>query len=315
MKLYLKDIQYCLPDSNIDNIAEGSQLGKDENFVRTKIGVEQRWIVSGKEKVSDIATRALCKLLVKNALDGNDIQCLIVVTQTPDYQLPQTSSIIKKKAGLSDSLANFDVSLGCSGFVYSLSIIMGFMQFHGLTRGVLITTDTYSTIVDKCDPNTGLLFSDAAAACLITSDGFGKLGHSIFGNDSENYDALIVADKSSSLNMNGRKIYRMAIDNLPGAIEQCLIKNELDLQKIDRWYFHQGSQFVLDSICKSMGLRKEIVPDNIRKIGNTTSSSIPILMKDDEKNLRSSKIIGLVGFGVGLSWGCAFMEIGEYNDL
>lgn len=313
--LYLKDIQYCLPDSNIDNITEGSQLGKDENFVRTKIGVEQRWVVSDKEKASDLATRALSKLLENNALAGNDIQCLIVVTQTPDHQLPQTSSIVKKKAGLSDDLANFDVSLGCSGFVYALGIIMGFMQFHGFTKGVLITTETYSTIVDKRDPNTGLLFSDAAAACLIASDGFGMLGYSIFGNDSDNYDALIVSDKSSSLTMNGRKIYRMAIDNLPGAIEQCLKKNELDIQKIDRWYFHQGSQFVLDSICKSMCLRKEIVPDNIRKIGNTTSSSIPILMKDDEKNLRSSKIVGLVGFGVGLSWGCTFMEIGQYNDV
>ena len=131
----------------------------------------------------------------------------------------------------------------------------------------------------------------------------------------ENYDALVVSDKSSSLNMNGRKIYRMAIDNLPYAIEQCLMKNELNIQDVDRWYFHQGSQFVLDSICKSMGLRKEIVPDNIRTIGNTTSSSIPILMKDDDKNLRLSKIVGLVGFGVGLSWGCAFMEIGDFNDL
>ena len=191
----------------------------------------------------------------------------------------------------------------------------GFMASEGLSNGVLITAETYSEIVDENDANTSLLFSDGAAACLVSGDGFAKLGASTYGNDTRNYNALIVEKASGNLYMNGRAIYRMAMENVPFSIRSCLEKNNLDIHEIDRWYFHQGSRFVLDSICKELAIPDEKVPSNLTLVGNTTASSIPILIKEDEESLKMCRTVALAGFGVGLSWACTIMRLGESNEL
>lgn len=186
-----------------------------------------------------MAVKAFEALRAKTGHDLNDIDVLVVVTQNPDYNIPHVSGLVHGKLGLPQSVSTFDISLGCSGFVYGLNILIGFMQSVGMSRGVLITADPYSKVIDPEDKNTVLLFGDAATATLIGPDPVYTTRGFVGGSQGDLKRALIC--ENGTLEMNGRDIFNFAATSIPGLVAQTLERAELSLEEIDAFLFHQAA--------------------------------------------------------------------------
>lgn len=306
------DIATYIPPHRMNNAEAAARFGMDENFLKNKLGVLKRSIAETDERSSDMALRALKLLCEQSSLDTSQIGVLIVVTQNPDVNLPHVSAIIHGKAGLPETCAAFDISLGCSGYVYGLSVIHAFMQANDIRHGVLITADPYSKIIDSQDKSTSLLFGDAATATLLGPDATFSLGEFSFGTRGKAYEALITHD--GILHMDGREVFNFAATGIPSDIEKILGKSQLKIADIDCFILHQGSRYIVDTITKRAGLPPEKVRFGMQEYGNTVSSSIPLLLREELDNKKIRQIV-LSGFGVGLSWAsCILKRNGVIND-
>lgn len=252
------------------------------------------------EETSGLCCKAFADLQNKAPIRPEEIDCIIVCTQNPDGRgLPHTSASVHAALGLPDNCAAFDISLGCSGFVYGLSIIQCFMQGNGLRRGILFTADPYSKIIDQQDKNTSLLFGDAAAATLISDAPVWRTGKFIFGSRGQERNAIQVDPATGKLSINGRAVFTFSATVVPDNIRAMLAANELSLDEIDYFALHQGSRYIVDTIRKRLGVPEYKAPFIAADYGNTVSSSIPIILSAAGAGLRR---IVIAGFGVGLSW-------------
>ncbi|MBE0440357.1 MAG: ketoacyl-ACP synthase III [Gammaproteobacteria bacterium] len=296
-----------LPENRVSNLALLEKFETDETFIRNKIGVVQRAIKTQEQKASDLCIKAFENLTTKIDLDAEQIDCCVVITQNPDLNIPHTSAIVHGALNLPETCASFDISLGCSGYVYGLSILTAFMQANGFKTGLLFTADPYSEIIDPDDKNTALIFGDGATVSLLQADqpGLVALGYD-FGSKGAGYKNLVNENK---LYMNGRAVFNFTAGVVPKSIEKLLQKLKLDKVEIDQWYLHQGSKYIVDTITMRLGLEPEKVVFNMYDYGNTVSSSIPMLLSDDLVNIAAGQKIGLSGFGVGLSWASAIFEM------
>jgi 3-oxoacyl-[acyl-carrier-protein] synthase-3 len=296
-----------LPENRVSNLALLEKFETDETFIRDKIGVVQRAIKTPEQKASDLCIKAFENLTTKIDVDVEKIDCCVVITQNPDLSIPHTSAIVHGALNLPETCASFDISLGCSGYVYGLSIVTAFMQANGFKTGLLFTADPYSDIIDPDDKNTALIFGDGATVSLLQSEqpGLVALGYD-FGSKGAGYKNLVNENK---LYMNGRAVFNFTAGVVPKSIEKLLQKLNLDKADIDQWYLHQGSKYIVDTITMRLGLEPEKVVFNMYDYGNTVSSSIPMLLSEDLVNIEAGQKIGLSGFGVGLSWASAIFEM------
>lgn len=271
----------------------------DEKFLENKVGILSVSKKSKDEKASDLCINAFNQLVNKynfNQIDS--IDCLCVCTQNGDFNIPHTSAIVHNKLGLNKDCAVFDISLGCSGYIYSLSIMKSFMEQNGLKNGLLFTSDPYSEIVDENDKNTSLIFGDGATVTLLSLNGTYSIGKSNFYTDGSLNDTLIHRN-NEYLYMNGRMIFNFVMENAPKVIDKCLQLNKCNYNDIDVFILHQASKYIVDNLTRRMKLDKNKVPFEIKQYGNTVSSSIPIILEQYINN-NADKIL-LCGFGVGLS--------------
>ncbi len=302
----IKSIASYIPAGRIDNIAQAAAFERDEAFVLSKIGTTTLSVKDPAEETSDLCAAAVRNLLDKNpALRLEDVQALIVVTQNGDGEgLPHTSAIAQHQIGLPTQVACFDVSLGCSGFVYGLYAIKGFMEATGLKNGILVTADPYSKIMDRSDRMTSLLFGDAATATWIGEDPVWTLGPARFGTDGSGAEHLIV--RNGCFHMNGRQVFNFASLKIIPHMQEVLEEAGLTLDSVDAYCLHQGSGAIVDAIAKRLGANGDRVIKDLFGAGNTVSSTIPLLL---ERYAFDSAWRNLVmsGFGVGLSWGSAVL--------
>ncbi|CAD5375455.1 3-oxoacyl-(acyl-carrier-protein) synthase, KASIII [Pseudomonas sp. OF001] len=303
----IKSIASYIPAGRIDNIAQAASFDRDEAFVASKIGTATLSVKDAAEETSDLCAAAVRNLLAKNPeLRLEDVQALIVVTQNGDGEgLPHTSAIAQHKIGLPTCVACFDVSLGCSGFVYGLYAIKGFMEATGLKNGILVTADPYSKIMDRSDRMTTLLFGDAATATWIGEDPVWELGPARFGTDGSGADHLIVRD--GCFHMNGRQVFNFASLKIIPHMQEVLEEAGLSLDSVDAYCLHQGSGAIVDAIAKRLGENGDRVVKDMFGAGNTVSSTIPLLMERYAFEGSAWKNLVMSGFGVGLSWGSAVL--------
>ncbi|UTL79898.1 ketoacyl-ACP synthase III [Pseudomonas putida] len=305
----IKSIASYVPTEGVDNYAQGAKFGKDQDFIFGKIGSTFLPRKEAAQETSDLCVEAARNLFAANpSLDPASIDAVIVVTQNGDAEgLPHTAAIVQHKLGLPTSIAAFDISLGCSGYVYGLYAMKGFMEAAGLKNGLLITADPYSKIVDPEDRNTTMLFGDAATATWMGEDATWQLGKSLFGSDGAGAEHLRTTD--GKFFMNGRQVYNFALVKVPAHLHQLLEASELQAHDIDLYCLHQGSAAIVDAVSARFveGEHKQKFVKDMVETGNTVSSSIPLLL---EKHVLGSqhKRVALSGFGVGLSWGSAIIE-------
>lgn len=296
----IQAIGVYIPAGRIDNRQRIMQFGVDEAFLEDKTGMLRLAVRTQNEETSDLCCEAFSDLQNKSRLGANEVECIIVCTQNPDGRgLPHTSAIVHAKLGLPETCAAFDISLGCSGFVYGLSIIQGFMQANGFRKGVLFTADPYSKIIDERDRNTSLLFGDAATATLISDAPVWRTGKFLFGSRGGESASIQIGRSSGKLSMNGRAVFSFSATVVPKNIIAMLAANHLAIEDIDCFAMHQGSRYLIDTIKKKLGVAEEKVPFVAADYGNTVSSSIPLLLNVIQPDFRCAVI---AGFGVGLSW-------------
>jgi 3-oxoacyl-[acyl-carrier-protein] synthase-3 len=318
----LQAIEYYLPTSELDNPELSNRLGLDQDFLDKKVGIKKRLWAAPDQAASDLAIEAAKRLFAANRqIDPDDLGLLIVCTQSPDYQLPNTACLVQDALGIPTNVAAWDINLGCSGFVYSLAVASAFMERIGVENGLIITCDLYSKIMDSTDRGTVPLFSDAAAAVWLKADGGWIPRGFVFGTDGAGFDNLILEAGGSRhplrdqnhtanqyLHMNGREIFNFMMRRVPASVEECLEKSKVAFEEVEYFVFHQASRYLLESLGKKMGIDRSKLIISMQDIGNTTSSTVPIAIKQLLKRDPEVKRLVISGFGVGLSWATALLE-------
>lgn len=299
MKIGIKNIGFHLPSQYQSNYDYREKFEVDDHFIENKIGFRKVALKAEEEDTSDLCVRAFEDLRKKEPIDLNTIDALVVVTQSPDVNIPHTSAIVHSKLDLPENIACFDISLGCSGFVYALGAVEAMITQHGFRNALLFTADPYSKVVDREDKNTALLFGDAAAVTLVGENPVWASGKYNFGTIGKKHAELMIVEEK--LFMNGRAIFEFAARYIPGDIKKLLEKNNLTSEDIDLFALHQGSKYLIDTLVRRTRTSPEKMPFVAGEYGNTVSSSLPIFLAEylDKPNIKR---ILISGFGVGLSW-------------
>jgi len=321
MKIKIESNKYYLPKNKVDN----NDLNKDNPEwdmlkISEKTGIQTRWIAGENETALDLAVRA-GNLLLNSSTNVDEIDLLILVTQSPDYFLPTSACILQDTLGLKKNCMAFDVNLGCSGFVYALAIAGAIIESGVAKKGLVICADTYSKYIDKKDRTCRPVFSDGASATLISSSNDDQLGPFVLGTDGHGFDKLIVEkgasrnphninEESNNIRMSGADVFLFTLNTVPSCINELLLKSSIEISDVDLFVFHQASKIVIDNLIRSMSLDEKKVFINLENTGNTVSASIPIALKDaeDSNRIQDGDLIMLVGFGVGLSWGATLVK-------
>ena len=321
----IKAIESSFPknfETNSNLKSDNPQWNIEE--IERKTGINKRWISSSNETAVDLAFKACEKILLK--VDLNTIDTLILVTQSPDYFLPTSACILHEKLSLNKNTKCFDINLGCSGFVYGLSVATSYIQTHLSNKVLLVCAETYTKFIDKNDRTNRPIFSDAATATLITRSKDANIGPFLFGTNGKGYSNLIVKEGAAksgyvcndktqpTLHMDGSDVFMFTMSEIPKNVDDLIAFSEFKKENIDMFIFHQGSKIVLDTLQSKLSIPNEKFYSNLKLIGNTVSSTIPLALKDASDNLKiqANHIILISGFGVGLSWGSCLIK---WNDL
>jgi len=332
----LRSIAIALPAQWLDNKEIARWTGGDEDFIKNKIGVESRAFLREDESMIDLSLQACEKLFAQNPdLIREQIGLLIVVTQNPACKIPHSSAILQNKLALSVNTACFDINLGCSGYVYALSVARAMMLAENISDALVVTCDPYSKIMGKADYETVSVFGDAATATWLSAARGAVIGRMDCGTDGAGAHYLMVKSGGSNLphtgiwhdnqnvagiddyhvKMNGRAIFNFMMKRVPSSVEACLQKNGLSLDNIDYFFFHQASRYLLENLRDKMNLPHDKVPVEMGNVGNTVSSSIPILISDFMlSGLLQNHVCLISGFGVGLSWATNIIYFGGKYD-
>lgn len=296
-----------VPRTLISNLDRAVRAGKTRDFIVDKIGFCHVARMETGEETSDLCVKAFTALSAKCPVDTQDVDCVMVCTQNPDgHGLPHTAAVVHAKLGLGSDVAAFDISLGCSGYVYGLSVIRSFMQDNGLKHGLFFTADPYSKILDPEDHDTELLFGDAATVTYLSERPVYRVMKSRFASNGNLRHSIQVKPEDRRLSMLGSNVFKFTMTVVPDQIQACLDDNDLTLDDIDLVLLHQGSKFIVDNMSRKLGIPSEKAPFEAHDLGNTVSSTIPLML---EKRLDAPpRRILLCGFGVGLSWATTVLE-------
>ena len=332
MKTYIKALAYTLPENEITNeqlVKEFPEWSVDK--IADKVGINTRFVASENETSSDLAVKAAEKLFLENPnINKEDIDFVLFCTQSPDYFLPTSACIIQNKLGLPTTCGALDFNLGCSGYIYGLSLAKG-LVLGGIANNVLLLTgETYSKYLHPKDKGNRTIFGDAGSATLISTEGFAEIGNFSLGTDGKGAENLIVktgglrckspmndlafdekANPTSSdyLYMNGSEIFNFTIEAVPELVKNTLLKNNLTNDEIEGFVFHQANKFMLNFLRKKLKINEEKFHYYMSEVGNTVSSTVPIVLYEKLKNGELHGNILLGGFGVGYSWGGCVINI------
>jgi 3-oxoacyl-[acyl-carrier-protein] synthase-3 len=306
---------------------------EDVKDIVDKIGVKERRFADEKTCSSDLCFAAAEKLFADMGVDKNEIDILIFISQTPDYRMPATSVILQNRLGLPQTTMTLDINIGCSGFIYGLSVIYAMMQQNSFKKALLLDGETRSRIYSPKDRKTAFLFGDGGVAAIIEKNE--KYGKSYFSLNSDgSRESLIkinaggyrnpssaetvkekVVDEFGNIRsdeqgyMNGADVFNFVLREIPKDFKDLLEYSKTDIGLIDYFLFHQANIYINGYLMKKLKLQPEKVPSSIAKFGNTSSVSIPLTIVSELKNeLKTNKKLLLSGFGVGMTWATAIMN-------
>ncbi|HET6426324.1 MAG TPA: ketoacyl-ACP synthase III [Planctomycetaceae bacterium] len=325
MSAYLHSIATELAErvQTNDEIVVGVE-GWTADKIRAKTGIAERRIAAPDETASDLCLRAAEKLFAQSGIDRNSIDAMILCTQSPDYRLPTTACVLQDRLQLPQTIAAFDLTLGCSGYTYGLWLARSLVLSDSAKNVLLLAGDTYSRYCHPQDLAVASLFGDGATASLITSASAGALaeiGPSALGTDGRGVKHLIVKAGGSRLPtsetvsdnylyMNGPEIASFAVSTVKMVVNQLLEKVHLQWGDVDGFVFHQANPAFVQKLMQAYRLPPEKVPVGLQCVGNTCSATIPMVIDQcvQEGRFHAGQKIVLVGFGVGYSWAATLLE-------
>ena len=333
MKAHIAAIEYALPDRCVTN-EELDRLHPEWSVhkVAQSTGVLQRYVCADDETALDLATVACERLFQRGEVAREDVGAIIVCGQSPDYIMPPNATLLHRRLQLPMSVAAFDYTLACSGYIYGLFMAKAFIESRLLDNIILVTAEAYSKYIHPNDRATGTIFGDGAAATLIRrgAKGVEEVNIGTDGSGSECFSipaggtrtpksaktSIETVDISGNVRtqenifMDGLALLRLVKLRVPGCVRDLLSGSGYSSEDISLYVFHQASKLALDYLEKSLRIPPEKVWRNLDRVGNTVSASIPIAIRDAELagRIRPGSRLLLAGFGVGFSWGACIVD-------
>lgn len=309
MTITISGIAYALPAkivTNDDLAVEHPDW--DMARVEKRTGVLRRHIADS-ETALNLACRAADELIAAHPA-AQEADAILFCTQTPDQVMPPNSALLHEYLGLSDGVFALDFTLACSGFVYGLAQAQGLVAAGISSSILLVTADTYSRLIDPDDRGPRVLFGDGAAVTWLTSGdrGLVDIAAATSGRDHRSF---MVPKGSTVLQMDGLQVLGFIQSHVPTQVSTLLARNGLRVENIDLFVFHQASRLALDSLQRVLGIPQERMYSNLERVGNTVSASIPMALRDaiDEGRAGPGSRVLLCGFGVGMSWASAIVDL------
>ena len=330
MGVCINQISYALPEEIITNqMLRECNPGWDFEHLEDRTGVFERHIAGPDETALDLAEKA-CKDIPLDGIDG-----LIFCTETPDHLIPSNACLLHGRLDLPRNTLALDINMGCSGYVYSLEVARSLIRSGTARKILLATSDTYSQFINSGDRATRVLFGDGAAVSVISgSEGERGIIDLTLGSSGKHYERFMVpaggarqplsaattiesTDKSGNvrtpadITMDGFGVLSFFNGIIPGEVLSLLERNRLGIDDPDVFIFHQASRVALDSISRALKIPDGKMVREMDKVGNLVSSSIPVALKMamETKQVQPGDLVVLCGFGVGLSWGTALVQL------
>jgi 3-oxoacyl-[acyl-carrier-protein] synthase III len=315
------------PANIVSNDALSKFVDTSDEWIASRTGIRQRHLAENEDSIVSLGAVAAQQALEMAGVAAADIDMVLLATSTPD-DLYGSACLIQARIGANRAVA-FDLSAACSGFVFGLVTAAQFIQTGSYRNILVIGADIHSRWVDWQDRNTCVLFGDGAGAVVLQAgDRENLLGFELRSDGSQN-DALhlryegkdlqlsediqVKQGSFGRLKMNGKEVYRFAVNAVPDVIDKALFKAQLQVADVDWLILHQANQRIMDAVADRLGLPPEKIVSNVAEYGNTSAASIPIALN---AAVRSGKIkpgdtIATSGFGAGLSWGAAIVRWGN----
>lgn len=317
-----KDLGYLIPQEEIEKTIDN-------------IGIVERRIAAPDVMASDLCFKAAQQLMQDNDIQPESIDVLLFMSQTADYRIPATSCLLQHRLGLPKDTMCFDISLGCSGYIYALSTAFAYASIPGVNRVLLLDGETFSKIVNRRDKVDWPLYGDAGTATLIEKGDFGQSTFLLCTDGSGEDKLKIHAGMRNPITpesciereqeegnirsdlevfMDGMDVFNFAISKVPKSIKLLLNETGKTIDDVDYLVFHQANRFMMDFFVKKLKISHDCVPYCIHKYGNTSSASVPLTISSELcGKLNGSHTVVLSAFGAGLSWGSAIMTTRDCN--
>jgi 3-oxoacyl-[acyl-carrier-protein] synthase III len=306
-----------VPDRVVTNDELSKYVDTSNEWIMERTGIRERRIAAKEEALSDLALPAARDALAQAGLTGADIDLIIVATVTPDMAFPSTGAIIADALGAKDAAA-YDLSAGCTGFMYALAQAYGMLAGGLAQRALVIGGDVLSKILDWSDRSTLVLFGDGAGAVVLQAvpqqgflgfelgaDGAGGKSLWLPGSGSRFFE-----DPERFVKMNGREVFKFATRILVQSAQDILAKCDLSIDDVDLYIPHQANVRIIEHATRKLGVPSDRVVINVDRYGNTSSGSIPLALADAlaDGRLRPGQLVLMTGMGAGLTWGSALMR-------
>ena len=310
-----------VPQRVLTNDDLARMVDTSDDWIRTRTGIAERRIVADGETTFSMALQAARQALEVAGLNPAQLDLIIVATVTPDHAFPATACLVQDALGATHAAA-FDLSAGCTGFVYGLSVAANLISAGVYENALVIGAETLSRITNWSDRATCVLFGDGAGAVLLQANGTnGGVLSTVLGADGSGGDLLClpaggsrepashrtVAEGLHYLKMKGREVFRFAVRTMPAATRQVLEQAGLEISDLNLLIPHQANQRIIEASARALGLPPEAVFSNLERYGNTSAASIPIALCEavEQGRVQRDDLVVCVGFGAGLTWGAA----------
>jgi 3-oxoacyl-[acyl-carrier-protein] synthase III len=332
---FIEAIAHSLPSTVLTNKQLRAEYPNwDFERLEMRAGVLSRRMAQEDETALDFAYRACQELESRGELRAQEIDALIFCTQSPDYIMPPNACILHGKLGLKPEALAFDITLACSGFIYGLQLADSFLKSGAASRVLLATADTYTRFIHPGDRATRCLFGDGGAVTILTHAASRGIRDVLCRTAGKQYEKFIIpaggmrvpcsaatrteaVDPSGNvrtaehIKMDGLGVLSFFNNAVPCAVKEILRRNQLSIADVDVFVFHQASQIALDSLRSALGIPVEKMVYDLAEVGNLVSASIPVALHRalERGQARPGQLALLCGFGVGLSWGAALVEL------
>jgi 3-oxoacyl-[acyl-carrier-protein] synthase-3 len=297
-----------------DALIKARNLDTSSEWIERRTGIKQRYFASAGEKTSDLATHAARAALADAKLTADKIDIIVLATTTPDDTFPATAAKVQANLGMERGFA-FDVQAVCSGFVYALTVADNFIRLGQARHVLVIGAETLSRLLDWNDRTTSVLFGDGAGAVVLgahegqgTNADRGILSTHLH-SDGRHY-GLLQTDDAGLIRMDGKEVFRHAVNNLSSVVDEALAATGLKPEEIDWLVPHQANQRIIDGTGKKLGLPEERVVCTIGSHANTSAASIPLALcvAAQDGRIKRGQIVLLDTMGGGFTWGAAVVR-------
>lgn len=307
------------PETIVTNRDLMEFMDTDDAWIRERTGICERR-VSVSEGTSALAVEAAKRAIEDAGISPEEIDIIVLATSSADRSFPSAATDVQGIIGAVNAMA-FDITAACTGFIYALHVVDGFIKSGIYKTGLVIGAETLSKVIDWSDRGSGILFGDGAGAAVVRADEKGVI-HALMGSDGTKGWVLECQARSLGncltkvkpelglMKMDGQEVFKFAVKKIPEIVKQVLEESNTSQEEIKYFFLHQANIRILESASRRLNIPMEKIPVNIDRYGNTSAASILILLDEmyrDGKLARGDKLV-LAGFGAGLTWGATLLE-------